>query len=1065
MRILLATTCLTPMIMFATSAIAETTVITKQTTGISTSTIKAGAADDIKITSAGSVVLTAGNGVTIDSANKVANEGAITISNANGASGIVANAGVASGISNIGTITLDESYVPVDADKDGDLDGPFATGSNRAGVRTLGGFTGAISNTGTITVAGNDSYGIVLGGPLNGALTNNGSVKVVGDRSVGVKTGEVVGAVRLAGTISAQGKDASAAIIGGDITGALVVQGALSSTGYRSTTLPADTSKLDADDLLQGGPALVIGGNVTGGIILAIPPKDASTTDADEDKDGIEDAKEGSAAVASYGSAAAILVGSSSRDVAVGAVAGNGNGHGLVIDGGVLGSGVYAGVDANAIVIGGQGGAVTIAGGMSVNGSVQAVSNGAIATGLRIGAGASVPEVRVAGTISATGGGTGQTTAVKVDAGATLGAVRNSGKITAVSGATGSATAIMDRSGTLVLIENSGAISATGAAAGKNIAIDLSTATAATTVRQTAVATGITAPSIAGDILFGSGSDLFDVADGSVVGTTQFGAGDNRLLLGGDATYAGAAVFGAGSDSMTLGGTSSYAGAVDFGGGADSLTLNGSSVFTGSLANSAALAVNIAGGTLNVLNAGPVALGSLSVGAAGVIGITIDPKTGASTLFNVAGNANFVAGSKIAVNVSSIAHSEGRYVFLNAGSITGGSTLTSSSVALPYLFKSVVTAVGANQLAVDVTRKTTTELGLNRSETSAFPAIYAVLDKDAAVAGAFLKIGDGDTLRSRVRQMLPDHAGGTFEAVTSGDRAIARLLADPNAPFSDQGKWGFWLQQVAWGTAKSIGDTAGYDITGWGMSGGAEAKTGFGNFGLSLAYLNGKNADDGSDNEVTANQYSLAAYWRGTWDNIHANARVSASHISFDSARHFGYGRETGAVERDAESSHNGRLISAGAGISHESWFGMLSVRPIASIDYYKLRENGYSETGGGKAFDLTVDKRNSDELTVSGSVATALNFGGYKEEQNWFRVELEGGRRQIVGGSLGNTTARFEGGQAFTLVPDERTNGWTGRLRASGGATGFIIGGELSAEQQQSRAALALRVNLQIGL
>jgi hypothetical protein len=55
--------------------------------------------------------------------------------------------------------------------------------------------------------------------------------------------------------------------------------------------------------------------------------------------------------------------------------------------------------------------------------------------------------------------------------------------------------------------------------------------------------------------------------------------------------------------------------------------------------------------------------------------------------------------------------------------------------------------------------------------------------------------------------------------------------------------------------------------------------------------------------------------------------------------------------------------------------------------------------------------------------------------------------------------------GQAFTLVPDERTNGWTGKLRASGGATGFMIGGELSAEKQQNHAALALRVNLTIGL
>ena len=109
----------------------------------------------------------------------------------------------------------------------------------------------------------------------------------------------------------------------------------------------------------------MIEGNVTGGIILAIPPKDNSTTNNDEDGDGIEDAKEGSAQVSNLR---------------------RGAGHGCrrdrpchrdrpgcqdrqqfrpaVIDGIIAGNGVYAGVDANGLVIGGRGGAVTIANGI-----------------------------------------------------------------------------------------------------------------------------------------------------------------------------------------------------------------------------------------------------------------------------------------------------------------------------------------------------------------------------------------------------------------------------------------------------------------------------------------------------------------------------------------------------------------------------------------------------------------------------------------------------------------------------------------------------------------------------
>ena len=1068
MRNLLATTCLT-CIVITTSAHAETVIDTKRTTAVNTATVKAGAPDDIKIASAGSVIPTSGAAVTIDSANTVTNEGTIQVTNADDATGILATAG-SGGITNSGKIIIDETYEPADADKDGDLDGPFADGARRFGIRTAGAFSGPIVNSGTITIEGNDSAGIQLGGPLTGALANNGTISVVGDRSVGVRTGDVTGPVRLAGTIGARGKDAMGASIEGNITGALVVQGGISSTGYRSTTPPADTSKLDTDDLLQGGPALSVAGNVTGGIILAVPPKDNSSTDADEDKDGIEDAKEGSAAIVSYGSAAAVQIGATDHAVTIGPVAGTGTGHGLVIDGTVAGQGVYSGIDANGVVIGGLGGAVDLAGGVSVNGTVQAASNGGSATALKVGNDATAPEIRIGGAISAAGGGTAtsKSTAILVDSGGHVNAIRNNGQIKATaSGADGTATAILDRSGGVSLVENSGSISASGALAtsDRNIAIDLSANSSGATVRQTAVGQGVTAPSISGDIKFGSGNDLLDIADGQVAGNTSFGAGNNALALSGDATYAGKTVFGAGSDTMTLGGTSVFNGTADFGGGSDTLTLGGTARFTGTLANSAGLAVNVNGGMLDLTNSGPVQIGSLAVGGQGVLAVTIDAAGGTHTSFDVAGDASFASGSKLAVRLTSVANSEGRFVIVRAGSVTGGENLGTSAALLPFLYKSSIVASAPNELAVDITRKTATELELNGSQGRAYDAIYNALDQDAKVAGAFLTIADGDTFRRSLRQMLPDHAGGTFEAVTMGSRASAAILADPNAPFSDQGRWGFWIQQVGWGTSKSMGDTAAYDITGWGASGGAEAKTDLGNFGLSIAYLNGRDADGGTDNEVNANQYEIAGYWRGNWGGLQAHARASAAHIGFTGQRRFSGAIGTEDVERTSKGKWNGRLVSASGGLSYEVRAGMLTLRPIAAVDYYRLRENGYSETGGGKAFDLIVESRNSDELAVTGTVAAGLNFGGYDREAGWFRAEVEAGRRQLVGGSLGNTRAHFADGETFELIPEGRTNGWVAKLRGVGGNSNFQVGGELSAEEQQGRAAIALRASLKIGL
>ena len=1067
-KTLLASTCLVAVI--AAPAYAETTVTTAVTTPVRTSTVKAGAPDDVKITSTGSVKPTSGTAVTIDSNHKVINEGTIQTTNVNGSIGILANAGTTGGITNSasGKIIIDESYAPTDIDNDGDIDGPFAVGSNRVGIATAGAFTGNILNSGTITVEGNDSAGIRLGGPLTGNFTNDGTISVLGDRALGVGLQDVTGNVRLAGTIAATGLDATAARLSGNITGALVVQGNLTATGYRYTTPPTDPSKLDADDLLSGGPALSVEGDVTGGIIFAVPPKDNSATDNDEDKDGIEDSKEGSAVVRSFGSAPAVRIGAAGRDVTIGPVAGTGTNFGVIVDGTILGNGLYAGKNATAIQIGGLGGNVTIAGGLAIgaSGNVSAISNGASATAIQIGAGASLPEIRNAGKVEASGGNaaTAITTGILVEAGSNVGMIRNSGSIGAkAAGNDGTARAIVDLSGNVDMVENSGTISATGALAtsGRNIAIDLSANAGGATVKQTAVASGIAAPKIIGDVRFGAGNDVFDIADGTVTGNSFFGAGNNSLALSGDAIYEGNATFGGGNDSMTLAGTSKFTGLADFGGGSDTLTIGGSSIFSGRLANAQGLAVAVNGGTFDVTGAATIA--SLAVTNKGVLGVTVDGgNTG--TAIQVTGNASFGAESKLALRLSSLNEAEGQHIVLTAGSLTGANNLTTSSTLLPFLYKGTLTT-NATQLIVDVSRKSISELGLNRSEGSAFNAVIDALSADEDIEQVFLDITDGAQFKNQLGQMLPEHEGGVFETVTSGSRALGRYLMDPNAPFQDEGKWGYWVNQAVWGTSKSVGDTAGYDVTGWGISLGAEIKTDMGNFGGSIGYLSGKDGNKANANEVSSSQFEGALHWRLRSNGWMANARVSGAPISFKGTRLFQAEAGADDINETIRGKWDGTLWSASGSVAHDGRLGGLSVRPTVAVDYYKLTEKGYVETGGGDALDLTVLGRDSDELAVSGLVAVGLDFGGEDQYDGWTRFEIEGGRRQIVGGSLGTTTASFKDGTPFTLTPDDRTSGWVGRIRAVAGNSAFQVGGELSAEEQQSHMAWSFRASLKVGL
>lgn len=1067
-HLLLATTC---SLALAGAASAETSITTKRTAPVSTSTIKDGAADDIKITSAGSIELTTAGSValTVDAARKVTNEGTIQVSNANGASAIVANAGMGGGIIHSGKIIVDESYTPTDGDNDGDLDGPFAVGSNRHGIRTLGAYNGdiTIARAGSIVIEGNDSFGIRLDGPLTGNFSHDGTTSVLGDRAVGVRAGDISGNVRLAGAVAAQGVDAVGAAFLGNVGGTLTIQGAITSTGYRYTTVPADPSKLDADDLLQGGSAVIVEGNVAGGIVLAVPPKDSSATDDDEDKDGIKDSEEGSANVRSFGAAPAMRIGSASQDIVIGAVPATGSGYGLIIDGSIAGSGLYTGVAGNGLQIGGLGGDVTIAGGIGVAGGVFASAKDASATALRLGEGASTPLLHVTGKVESTNTSKDGTTAtaVRIDQGADLSGLRNAGTIKATTGEAGTAVAIIDRSGTLTILENSGTISATGAKAdsNRNIAIDLTTTTANVIVRQTQVGAGIAAPTITGDILLGSGNDLLEIADGTVTGRAHFGAGNDTFRLLGDAVYTGDVDFGAGTSTMSLAGTAMFKGKADFGGSASTLSIGGTSVFQGGFANAGQLAVTIAGGALDLTS--PAQISSLAVTDKGILAVTLGEAGNSTAHLSVSGNASFAADSKLILRVSDIEKAVGDHLVVRAGTLTGADNVKPETTLVPYLYKASLKST-ADSLSVTLGRKTTTEMELNRSETAAFDAVYAALSKDEKVEGAFLGITDGDAFRTSLRQMLPDHAGGTFQVVTQGSRTFARMLDDPTGPFKDEGKWGYWINQIAWGVEKGRGDTASYETSGWGIGGGAEIKTGLGSFGASLAYFWGRNRDKETTNQVTADQLEVAGYWRLKSGGFRATARGAMGFIDLDGVRHFEGKNGTESVSLTANGERSARLHSAMGTVSYDIVSGGgISFRPVVSVDYYRLHEKGYTETGGGKAFDLIVRSRTSDELAVTGSAVLGIDMGGQDQWSGWSRVEIEGGRREIVSGKLGSTVARFADGNDFTLLPDARESGWVGRLRGVAGNSGFQIGGELGAEEHQGNWALSLRASLRVGL
>jgi hypothetical protein len=327
-----------------------------------------------------------------------------------------------------------------------------------------------------------------------------------------------------------------------------------------------------------------------------------------------------------------------------------------------------------------------------------------------------------------------------------------------------------------------------------------------------------------------------------------------------------------------------------------------------------------------------------------------------------------------------------------------------------------------------------------------------------------LDIGDSETLQDTLQQLLPEHAGGAFETATKGSRLMNRFLLDPRAPGSEGGPWRLWTEQVAWATSKAVGATSDYKLGGWGAAAGIEAGLGkAGGVGVSLAYLSGR--DTKGDNELISSQYEAGVYWRGHWGGLTTYARATAATISFDNTRRFTGISDGNTIKREAEGDWKGRLYSASAGASYDLRLGRFSVRPSVVLEHYKLTEKGYDETGGGTAFNLQVDKRSSDETAANALVALGYDLAGGKDDGGWMRIELEGGYRSILSGSLGKTSARFEGGETFTLTPEDRESGWLAGLRLMGGDRGMALAGEINAEDQLGKVGIGGRLSLQFSL
>ncbi len=683
-------------------ALADTTVSGSTTTPLATSS-----AGNITINSGGSIAVTAGQAATTadGSGLNITNNGTLSSNNADNTTGILLVNGGSGTIVNAGPISLVEDYTATDTDSDGDLDGPFAIGANRVGIRLNGGaFTGNITNSAAINIEGDNSAGIAINGLLTGNVSSTSSILVTGDNATGIAiTGGagagVVGNITTSGVISAHGVNAIGLLLDAPVSGNVSLNGNWAVTGFRSTTRPADTSHLDSDDLLIGGSAVDVRYSVGGGLTVAGPGVQLDTG---------EDATV--ASLQQWGSAPAISISAGTTNTVLGV---DSHGFGLDIRGGITSLGVYDNISATGVRIQGSGtNSVTINGGAAFDNDLVVVAIEQDAWGLFVGANANVPSILQrrnfsVSTLSDTSPGH-TAYGFYIDAGGNVPSINNSGVINIQDfGQFGNATAIFDASSTLTTITNSGSLvallNATDPDPTDNIpgptptgtanAIDLHLSSANVTLTQNPTspfndddstdqnATSHPSVSIVGNILFGSGNDIFNLNAGTVAGDLSFGVG---------------------ADAFNVASGTAYTGALSDGDGV--LTINSSGAMT------------LTGGTSNITSA--------TFNNGSVLSLQLADIPANSAIINASGTVTFAAGSTLHVIApAGLPESAPDQVIVSAGSLVvdpSAHVTDGSAIGASYIYNFDVSQVG-NTLTCVIHLEDADGIGLQRQSGRCFP--------------------------------------------------------------------------------------------------------------------------------------------------------------------------------------------------------------------------------------------------------------------------------------------------------------------------------------------------------
>jgi hypothetical protein len=480
---------------------------------------------------------------------------------------------------------------------------------------------------------------------------------------------------------------------------------------------------------------------------------------------------------------------------------------------------------------------------------------------------------------------------------------------------------------------------------------------------------------ITGDILFGSGSDTYDVTGSAATGAAVHTSGTIDF---------GASLSGAG-DTLHVGTLGNVAGTIKSEGSLD-VTVDQTGVLT----------VQNVGSTMATRNL-TVAGGSSTT--AGTINITASQGNGIPVI--TASNAvTFGSGALLNVKYGSFITAGGAFTLIQAP--TGGLSISATDVArynaavggganLPFLFNAATITTlndgaGHDILRLTVNPKTATDLGLTGYGKALFTLANTALTTDDTLGAAFVAgVNSKADAQAAYDAFAPDLSGGVRAIAISltdqGTGVVAarqRTLRLFGKESGDLTLWGNEFGEYisnkggnvdAGATYLNSGDSPGFKDRGFGFSVGLDTGSPAGGwYGAAFSFYSGDVAEGGDrDAREQSLWYMFTGYsdWRGRGLFFDSQVNVGLGDIKGKRFISLTNPTTNTIFSREADSKRAALLASIGFTAGAVMKAGWLTMTPQISLDGLTMREEGYTETGGGSGFNLTVKPYYADSLRI----------------------------------------------------------------------------------------------------